>query len=320
MHVLNLVNVEKPFIEYQLQALQEEGVDCTTLMVPGREGQGDTRSMMDYLRFWPRVYREIDDKYDLIHANYGLLGPMAVTQTDLPVVMTLWGTDLFGPYGWVSKAVAPYCDAVIVMSEGMAAGIDRDCDVIPHCVNFDRFQPKSQLEAQQEVGWDDDAYHVIFPYKADREEKNYTLANRVVETVDNILDKRVTLEVVWGVSHDTFPDYLNAADCLIMTSEYEGSPNVIKEALACNLPVVSTDVGDVSERLDGVSQSSICTSEAELVGELVSILRQGDRSNGRAAVENLSLEWMSQEILNVYERVLDTSTSEGGSSVGLMQG
>ncbi|MGM0718589.1 MAG: hypothetical protein ACQET5_15780, partial [Halobacteriota archaeon] len=73
----------------------------------------------------------------------------------------------------------------------------------------------------------------------------------------------------------------------------------------CNLPVVSTDVGDVGERLDGVEPSAVCDSEAELVSSLAAVLRTGERSNGREAVESLSLEWMSDRIQDVYERVAD---------------
>jgi len=305
MHVLNLTNAETTFFKDQVRALEREGVRCSTMMVPGRKGRADIRSVTDYLRFWPRAYSGVDDRYDLVHANFGLMGPMALTQSRLPVVMSLWGTDLYGPFGWVSKACAPFCDAVVVMSEEMAAEFDRDCDVIPHGVDLNRFQPAPREQARQAVGWNEDDYYVLFPYRPGREVKNYPLAERVVGAVDDIRSQNVRIETVSGAPQDRFIQYLNAADCMLLTSNREGSPNVVKEALACNLPVVSVDVGDVSERLDGVEPSVVCDSEAALVGAVHDVLRQQERSNGREHVQTLSLERMGRQLRSVYERVLD---------------
>jgi len=252
----------------------------------------------------------MDDRYDLVHANYGLLGPVALSQRRLPVVLTLWGTDLYGPLGPLTRTIVPFCDAVIVMSEGMADEFQRDCDVIPHGIDTERFKPEPQSVARRKVGWDKGQYHVLFPYHPDREVKNYPLAKRTVDAIDTVLEKPVTLRPVWGVSHEKFPHYVNAADCLLMSSKREGSPNAVKEALACNLPVVSTDVGDVGELLAGVEPSAVCDSEAELVGALADVLRTAERSNGREAVENLSLEWMSDRIREVYERVSNRDRTE----------
>ena len=96
---------------------------------------------------------------------------------------------------------------------------------------------------------------------------------------------------------------MNAADALLLTSKLEGSPNTVKEAMACNLPVVSTDVGDVRTRLENVTPSAVCTSEAELVDRLVEVLETGERSNGRTHVETVSWDRMADEIIQVYNHV-----------------
>lgn len=305
MKVLNLTSKEdSPPLELQIEALEERGIDCTTISVPGSMKADLSRSVLDYLRFHPTVLKESLGSYDLVHANYGLMAPFALSQLRLPVVLSLWGTDLDGELGWVSKQCAKHCDATIVMSEDMKRELGQDCYVIPHGVDFDLFEPAPQSAAIDRLGWDPDAKHVLFPYKAEREVKNYPRAERIVKAVRTDVPGQVRLQTARDVAHTTMPVYMNAADCLLLTSDHEGSPNVVKEALACNLPVVSLDVGDVRERLDGVTPSEVCRNDIELRHALASILNRGDRSNGREQAEGISKERMAARIHGVYREVL----------------
>lgn len=305
IRVLSLTNARTSFYRQQVRAVERYDVDYTTIEVPGREGRDDHRSPLDYLRFWRPFRDALSDRYDLVHANFGLTAPYALTQRSLPVVLTLWGNDLYGPVSPVSKFSARFCDEVIVMADVMAEGLGQDCHVIPHGVDLERFQPKSRDAARRTVGWDDEAAHVMFPYRVERDEKDFPRARRVVDRVDRRIDRPVELNVVTGVPHDRFYTYLNAADCLLLTSKMEGSPNVVKESLACNLPVVATDVGDVRERLDGVDPSGVGRTDAELVDELETVLERGERSNGREVVRELSIENTGRRIVDVYEQALD---------------
>lgn len=309
MRVLNLTsNRMARFYVQQVDALERLGVEQTTLSPPGDEylkmDSDESRSPLDYLRFVPEVLAHTDSDYDLIHANYGLSAPPALLQSELPVVLSLWGSDLMGDYGWLSKRLAKHCDAVIVMSQDMADQLPCDAYVIPHGVNFERFRPIPQDEALEVAGWDPDVKNVLFPYPPSRQVKDYPKAERVVEAVESVLGEPVAIRTLSGVAHEEMPYYYNAADAMIMTSVHEGSPNSVKEALACNTPVVSVDVGDVRERLEGVENAAVCDSEAELVSELARIIRTGERSNGREVVRELSLEHMGERILEVYEDVL----------------
>jgi len=108
------------------------------------------------------------------------------------------------------------------------------------------------------------------------------------------------------VDHDRVYLYMNAADVLLLTSRREGSPNTVKEALACNLPVVSTDVGDVRTQLDGVSPSAVCDGDRELVDELVDVLDAGERPDSHEKVQReMSIDRMGERILDVYESALE---------------
>lgn len=315
LSVLNLVPApDSNFYRAQVDSLADLGVAGETLSVPGTTegtGSGEGRSPVDYLRFFPRVRRAVSSDYHLVHANFGLTAPHALAQRELPVVLSLWGTDVFGPYGWVGKVCAPLCDAVVVMSEQMGEELPCDYTVIPHGVDFDRFEPVPKTEARAALGWSDRVHQVLFPAPTDRPEKDFPRAERIVDRTREELDDPVRLQTPDGdVPHRQMPTVLNASDALLLTSRHEGSPNVVKEALACNLPVVSTDVGDVADRIDGVTPSAVGSTDEELVDALVSILRRGERSNGRESIRNLSTRRTAERYRAVYERVLE----EGGDS------
>ncbi|MFC4451639.1 glycosyltransferase family 4 protein [Halorussus aquaticus] len=308
MNVLNLVsNEDARFFQQQTKVLERRGVNCATMKPPGdhvaREDVTE-RSVGDYLRFVPQVINESLEGYDVVHANYGLTAPAALAQVRLPVVLSLWGTDLMGEYGWLSKQCARYCDAVIVMSDEMARELGEPCHVVPHGIDMDRFAPRPKDESRAEVGWDPDARHVLFPYPPSQDVKNHSRARRIVERASERVETDVELQVVYGVPHAEVATYMNAADALVLTSKREGSPNSVKEALSCNLPVVSTDVGDVADRLDGVSPSAVSEDDDELVEALADVLADPRRSNGRETVRHLSLDRMAERIEGVYESVV----------------
>jgi len=306
MRVLNLVTTPDHFFAEQVRILERKGITVETVAVPGDA----PRSTASYLRFYPQVLAAATESYDIVHANYGLTAPFALAQPQRPVVLSLWGGDLMGDYQWISRWAARRCAKTIVMSDQMNQLLDTPATVIPHGVDLQRFQPEPQRAAQESVGWEPEATHILFPYSPDRTVKNYPLAKQVVEQVRQRHDGRLELHVLDGVAHDRMSAYMNAADLLLFTSRREGSPNVIKEALACNLPIVATDVGDVRKRLAGVSPSAVCGSEAELVVAVERVLADGRHSNGRATLSELSLEQMGERLIDVYESVCDATADQ----------
>jgi len=135
--------------------------------------------------------------------------------------------------------------------------------------------PPPTADARLDLGVGEDAHHVLFPYPPERGVKNYGRAARIVGSCLKRFDDPVRLQTVTGVPHKRMPTYMNAADALLLTSNREGSPDAVKEALACNLPVVSTDVGDVRERLEHVEPSAVRTTEDGLADALEDVLRRG---------------------------------------------
>ena len=300
MKALQLTTTPRPFFDQQVEALESRGVECETLSVP-RTGE-DGRVLEDYLRYLPQVLGESPD-YDLVHANYGLVAPYALgaaRRAGAPLVVTFWGTDLMGPE-WLrrlSTATARFADDVVLPSRAMDAHLGDDYTYVPFGVDTDMFRPIQRAEARERVGWSDETHSVLFPYDTDRPEKNYERAKAVVERSDADAE----LRTISGVDYEEMPYYMNAADAVLVTSERESGPMVVKEAAACNVPVVSTDVGFVRDTLEGVSGSAVCSTDAELAEGLETAFDAG-RSDGREEIPCLSVDAMGDRLAALYDRV-----------------
>lgn len=301
MKVLHLVTYPRSFHDMQVRALEDAGIECTVLSVPGDLG----RTPVDYARFYASLLRAVrSEEYDVVHAQYGLMVPFALAQPVRPVVTTLWGSDVLSDIGWLvalTTRTAPCSDAVIAPSEQLSGAYPGDDVVIPFGVDTDMFRPIDRDAARERVGWPADERVVLFPYDPARPVKNYELAKDVIADVDG----PVMIRTLSGADYEEMPYYFNASDAVLITSSYEAGPMVVKEAAACNVPVVSTDVGFVSEVLDGVSNSAVSDDPAELVAALEAILASGARSDARETLDDdIRLDRSAERVAGVYSEVL----------------
>lgn len=295
----------RSFYEAQEAALAEAGITCITRDVPGdhrafHDGVRE-RSVLDYLRLYPTVLREVP-RCDLVHANYGLTAPFALAQPR-PSVLTLWGGEFVAnPYASLIGACTRRVDEVIVPSAALAERLPDGVEphVIPFPVDTDLFRPVDTRSARERVGWDADGRIVLFPYATSRFEKNYPLAERVVDG----LDVDAELRTVANRPHEEMPYYLNASDAVLVTSRWESGPMVVKEALACEVPVVARPVGFAPSVLDGVDGCRIGRTERELRSALSTVLRAGGRADGRDRVLEYGAAEMGEHLRTVYERCL----------------
>ena len=336
MNVLQIATTnDRSFFNDQVSALEAQGINCETIAVsPNKEtyaawlddlgplarrlaptkGHNVPYYAANALRSYPRVLSEVASAdYDIIHTNSGLAAPFALLQPQRPIVQTLWGTDLMGDYlgGYYSELLKYGLrgfDEVIVRNDAMNKELGGGAHVIPAGVDMAKFDEIPRADAQKEIGWEPGGRYVLFPYSPDNERKNYPLAQQVVDRANEQLAEPVELRTVSRVDHERIPYYLNASQALLLTSRLEGSPNTVKEALACNVPVVSTDVGDVRQRLDGVDVSMVAADPAALVDGLVAAVEAGGRCAGRQQVESLSWTRVSRRIIDVYEAVLGEPT------------
>ncbi len=301
------------FIVRQIKALREAGVEVDVLDFISRANP------LNHLRAWRKMKRMMATRqYDLIHAQFAVSAFISRLQFKLPVVVTYHGDETQGiirPNGTyalkgrvlvlLSQIMALLVDEVIVVSQAMGKRLIRkDYHVIPSGIELEKFKPIPRAEARSKLGWPIGSRIALFAVLMINEpRKRYWLAKAAVDLACKILP--VEIKVVTGVPPDDIPLYMNASDVLLLTSLHEGSPTVVKEALACNLPVVSVNVGDVEERLSGVSNCAVVDATPEAIAHaLVEIVRAPVRSNGREAVLWLSEPLLAQKVIEVYQKAL----------------
>ncbi len=301
------------FIARQVDFLRREGVDVDLFPFRGARHPGN------YLAAWREVRRRVRrGRYDLVHAQFGQSGLTALPK-QLPLVVTYRGDDLEGiigengryiPAGWLLRFISSYvarrADAAIVVSEHMKRYLPRSVPthVVPSGIDLDLFHPEPRDAVRLRLGLPLDQKLVLFVGNPGLARKRHGLAQQAVDIVNRSMPTK--LMIGWELPHDRIAALMNACDALLCTSMQEGSPNAVKEALACNLPVVSVPVGDVALRLRGVAGCELCPDDRvdTIALALERVLRQGQRIDGRSAVANLDERLLTQRLIGIYRSIL----------------
>lgn len=288
------------FVKEQVESLRAQGLEVDVLFVDGPANK------LNYLEGIFRFRRQIArHHYDLVHAHYVFSGIIALAQRGLPVVTTFHsGEVLEGSFQrTLSRLVSARADLNIAVSAEVMQRLRGRCCVIPCGVDLERFRPMDVGEARSRLNLPPDAKLVLFA-AAMRPEKRFDLVQAAFALVQRRLPD-AQLVVVSNQPPELVPLYMNACDVLVLASRKEGSPQVVKEAMACNLPIVSTAVGDVPEVIAGTEGCYICTPEPQdIADKLVEALAFGRRTDGRKRVEDLSMERVAGRILEAYGQVL----------------
>jgi teichuronic acid biosynthesis glycosyltransferase TuaC len=301
-----------PFIVRQVEFLRRAGIKLDLFTFRGK------KNPLIYFSTWTQVQKKIaQDQYDLVHAQWGQSGLLALPKK-IPLVVTFRGDDLegvIGPDGKrmpispvlmnISRFVAHAADQVILVSESLSKRIEGiPYHLIPSGIDLEQFNQQPKAEARQKLGLSPDCKYVLFVSSMNNPRKRYPLARQAVELLPKGLNAE--LLVASTISHSMIPTYMNAADVLLLTSLHEGSPNVVKEALACNLPVVSTDVGDVRERLFGIPNCYVLPDDQpETISKtLEKAIDFAEPINSRSSILDLDEKILTQKVIDVYRLAL----------------
>jgi teichuronic acid biosynthesis glycosyltransferase TuaC len=294
-------------VRQQAEQLRRFGHTVDVVNIPG------FRSRLNYLKGAVDVVRKTrTTQYDIVHAHYGLTAVPAWFRLGAPLVMTLHGSDVLGRRvdrlcSWFMSRIA---DAVIVVSEEMRRRIPGF--VIPCGVDLNLFRPLDRHEARARLRWPSDRYLILFPFDPRRRVKRYDVARA---GVDRLTKEGIAAELmtVFGVDSREMPWHYSAADAMVLCSDSEGSPTSIKEALACDLPVVATDVGDVREIFRGVPGTWLCARDAADIARCLREALTAPRTGGferRAAMAKYNQALTVARIIGVYNTVLTGFTGK----------
>ncbi len=288
------------FVYDEVQALRALGVAVDVFFVNGRANK------LNYFRSL-RAYRQHlrARPYDLVHIHYGLTGLVGCAQRQKPMVITVHGIEVVIPgVAQITRLCARRASAIIVTSRWVEMHLGRRADaIIPPGIDLNLFRPMPQEEARKALGLPLEKKLVLFAGQR-RPDKRVHVVEEAVRRLQ-AEGWPVELLVASGEPHERVPLYMNAADVLVLVSRVEGSPMVIKEAMACNLPIVTGDLGDAREVIGDTEGCFFCDRTVEGTARaLAQALRFGRRTDGRKRVQHLSLQASAQRVLDVYKRVL----------------
>jgi glycosyltransferase involved in cell wall biosynthesis len=307
------------FVQEQVKGLCSTGLKVRVLFVDRqREGPGS------YYRLGGRVGNAVTEfNPDVIHVMYGgVMADQIVRRHHLrPVAVTFHGSDLLGENlsGWARKIISRYgvycsrraargAEGVIVVARHLlgalrGAAAPEKIRVIPCGIDLERFKPMDTLLCKQRLGWNTRRFHVLFASSSGDPVKRPALAKAAVHHMSHA-NRPAELHYLSGIPNEEVPLWLNASDVLLLTSLHEGSPTIVKEALACGLPVVSVNVGDVAERIEGVDGCYLAPPEpAKLAASLCSVRQRSQRLDCRTRLEDLSIASAARRLRQCYESI-----------------
>jgi len=303
------------FARRQAAALVEQGFRVEVFDLRSRTSP---KLVFEEFRRFRRKVRAF--RPQVIHAHYGTVTAMfaALATWKIPLVITYRGSDLnrlpsargLRPAAGrlLSQMAALRAARIVCVSRQLKNLLwwrSARVTVLPSGVDPEIFRPALQKTARGELGWRDEERVVLFNAGQDARNKRLDLAESAMQEARRWAPA-VRLEVLNGsVSPARVPALMNAADCLLVTSDAEGSPTVVQEALATNLPVVSVDVGDIRERLEGVAYSHVAERDPRALGRaLAEVLNPPRRSDGRRRAHEFSSQRIARELGRLYREVL----------------
>ncbi len=290
-----------PFITEQVNDLEKYGISCHYF---GIKHSG----ILGYLRQLPEYFRTIRLLHpDVVHAHYGLSGLFASFQRMVPVVTTFHGSDINNPSVlYLSRwAMVRSRFCVFVSSRFIEkVGQPREYALIPCGIDLNDYPIVEKREARYKMSLSQDKKYVLFSGAFDNPIKNAQLAKSSVSLLGN-----VELLELSGYSRREVALLMQAVDVLLMTSLTEGSPQVIKEALACGCPIVSVDVGDVRSLIEGVDGCYLAERNPQSIADcLKKAFDFSGRTKGREVIirKKLTNDIIASQLIEVYHRVSES--------------
>jgi glycosyltransferase involved in cell wall biosynthesis len=306
------------FMNIAAEGLRLRGIDVEC------EYLGNLRSMTNIERA-RRKLRRLAKDFDVVHAQYGSACALATAAVEgVPKVLSIRGNDwnvhdaAFGFYyfhtraaRWMTRRSLSRFDVVVTVSNRVAADVKasalaKSVVSIPSPVDLQRFVPLDKRDAKALLGSPNcEERWVLFNALSLADPvKRFPLAQKAFDLANEQCGN-LRLRIATNLPHGDLPLFTAACDVILCTSETEGWPNCVKEALACNVPFVSTDVSDLKEIAAAEPACRVCPDDPRALAQnLCEVLNLERPVNVRKHAEPMSVECLSQRLVEVYESVL----------------
>lgn len=288
-----------PFIIEQVESLKKIDIHIEYFLIKGKGWTG-------YLKSLSKLKKKIKNKkFNLIHAHYGLSGLLATLQRKIPVIITFHGSDINinKNYKWSFIASRLSSKNIFVHKDQpkKLKVMLNEKDIIPCGINLKIFQPKDKVALRKKLNWDQKKVYILFSSSFDKPVKNVNLAYKSTQNIKN--SELIELKNYTKIE---LSNLMNAADLLLVTSFSETGPLIVKEAIACNCPVVSTDVGDVKEIIVKRKNSFVTSYNPK---EIEAVIKKVIKLKKPVPKEELTLQeydlnYAAQRIKVVYQECL----------------
>jgi teichuronic acid biosynthesis glycosyltransferase TuaC len=291
------------WVRDQVDETRKRGVEVDLFEFP--RGRGEYLPATRRLRALLRRQR-----FDLVHAHYGLAGWVARLAGARPLLVTFHGTDVrHHLVGHLSRRLAWRADLVAGVSRALFEEEDGrpglpdvpGAAVLPCGPDLSRFGPQPRQEARRALGLDLDARFLFVPANPARPEKR---ADRAAELAAAC---GAELRTGGSIEPEQMPLWLNAADTVLITSDYEGFGMAAVEALACDVPVLSTPVGVSPYALEGIEGCFCAPFDVETWAPVARrhLESPDPRVAGAARAHTLSAARMAERVIEAYRAVVD---------------
>lgn len=292
------------FIMEQVDALRSLGHDVQ--YVTAKKG-----GIGGYVELYRNLCKAISEEQpDIVHAHYGICGLIANLQRQVPVVTTYPGSDIndkrIRPISVIAMRLSKYN---LFMSKKQVAKVQRyvkpeKTEIVRYGILSDLFVEQDKEKARKEMGLDADKKYVLFSSKFTRLGKDPELAKAAVALVDNA----ELLPLTGGYTKEEMVSLMNAVDAAIVTSKSEGSPQFTKEVMACGCSIVSVDVGDVAEQVEGLDGCYISkTREPEELAELLKKAIAFGKTKGHQHILDMRLDnvQVAERLVEIYGNIIN---------------
>lgn len=303
-----------PFVSEQGESLRSLGNEVDYFLV---EGKG----LLSYFTQRKALLRKIAKfKPDVIHAHFGLSGITAVLQNKVPVVTTFHNGETLNKYvNLLTSVFSLRAKHMIYVAQHIYDLVyckHKHYTILPCGVNMEECVVTPYTEARKQLGWSNQKKYILFGGAFDNLRKNYPLLKQAIE-----LTGRKDIEVIEmrGLNRQECTLRMCACDCFALPTHSEGSPQALKEAMACNCPIVATDTADIAHLLGDLAGHYLLRNprktkerwdaDERSAGELAELLEKAlafnGRTEGRKRIEELGLtnEQVAKRLVDIYQNL-----------------